>query len=149
MKAARRSAAIGEIAFAVTASAAAQASPVELRYASGSGPNTIGAFATDIFQKNVEDYSDGAVTSKTCALSLPNLLEMTGGVREGIADLGVIAQSYRERFGIEDASARLDRLRELMGEWTPRMEGVSDGEGLSVALWEHVHSRVDVMAYRG
>ncbi|MDF2232454.1 C4-dicarboxylate TRAP transporter substrate-binding protein [Albimonas sp. CAU 1670] len=68
--------------------------------------------------------------------------------REWIAaDLDALAASYEERFGIKDAKGKLERLRALVDEWMPRMEGVDDRDALAEVLWQNAYSKIDVNAY--
>lgn len=63
------------------------------------------------------------------------------------ADLGSLAASYEERFGIKNTDAKVAKLRELIQAWIPRMEGVKTRDDLAAVLWENVQSKIDVATY--
>ncbi|WP_417547769.1 C4-dicarboxylate TRAP transporter substrate-binding protein [Marinobacter segnicrescens] len=62
-------------------------------------------------------------------------------------DLKTIASAYEERYGIQNADEKIDRFRELLGEWRERIDGVESSEELADLYWEHVFSKVDVSQY--
>lgn len=63
------------------------------------------------------------------------------------SDLGSLAASYEERFGIKETDAKIATLRKLIEEWVPRMEGVKTKDDLAAVLWENVQSKIDVATY--
>ncbi|SES77033.1 TRAP-type C4-dicarboxylate transport system, substrate-binding protein [Marinobacter segnicrescens] len=62
-------------------------------------------------------------------------------------DLKTIASAYEERYGIQNADEKIERFRELLGEWRERIDGVESSEELADLYWEHVFSKVDVSQY--
>lgn len=62
-------------------------------------------------------------------------------------DLDALADSYAERFGIENTQEKLETMRGLLKEWLPRMEGVDTRDELAEVLWENVYSKIDVSTY--
>ena len=79
---------------ALTVCAAGLASADTLRFASGYPPNSIPTAALKQFQENLESYSDGSLKARVFELSLLNLMETSGGIRDGMADMGIVLTPY-------------------------------------------------------
>jgi len=77
---------------AVLTSGLAQAD--SLRFASGYPPNSIPTAALKQFQENLETYSDGSLKARVYELSLLNLMETSAGIRDGMADMGILLTPY-------------------------------------------------------
>ena len=77
---------------AVASVSAAQAG--ELRYATGFAPNSTGAKAADVYAEKAKEYSGGDIDMKVFAQSLLSFSEMSPGVRDGIADIGMVLFPY-------------------------------------------------------
>ncbi|WP_339950558.1 C4-dicarboxylate TRAP transporter substrate-binding protein [uncultured Albimonas sp.] len=63
------------------------------------------------------------------------------------SDAEALGASYAERFGLEDADAKLATLRELMGKWSELTAGVESEDQLRQIYWDQLHSRIDVATY--
>lgn len=66
----------------------------ELRYATGYPPNTTAIIATELAADALEKYSDGALKLKIYPGSLLNFQETSAGIRDGMADSGLVFMSY-------------------------------------------------------
>lgn len=66
----------------------------ELRYATGYPPNSIGSIAADRYVEALEEHSGGAYTARSYPLTLLNFMEMSDGLRDGLADAGALLLTY-------------------------------------------------------
>lgn len=77
--------------------AASMTSVVEARqlsYATGYVPGSIGADAAEAFASDVKDHSGGDLTAKVYAQSLLSFSEIPPGIRDGMADSGLVLTPY-------------------------------------------------------
>ncbi|MBZ0334587.1 hypothetical protein MARI_01830 [Marinobacter sp. JH2] len=66
----------------------------QLSYATGYSPGSIGAKAAEVFAKDVETHSGGELTAKVYAQSLLGFSEIPPGIRDGMADSGLVLTPY-------------------------------------------------------
>lgn len=66
----------------------------QLSYATGYSPGSIGAKAAEVFAKDVEAHSGGELTAKVYAQSLLGFSEIPPGIRDGMADSGLVLTPY-------------------------------------------------------
>lgn len=77
--------------------AASTLSATTLRFASGYPTGSITSEALGVFQEKLRSYSDGALDVRVFELSLLNLAETPPGIRDGMADMGVVLTPYFPR----------------------------------------------------
>lgn len=65
-----------------------------LRFASGYPPNSVAEDAVEKYIDVLEEQTDGELTAKIYSLTLLNLLETSAGVRDGMADAGIVLFPY-------------------------------------------------------
>lgn len=98
-------------------------------------------------------YEQGAVdneeTARKQGIGITQATDaMNADNREFIrADLETIAQGYSERYGIENAEARIETFRELLSKWRGLIDDVQSSEELADIYWEEVFSKVDAGQY--
>lgn len=66
----------------------------QLNYATGYAPGSIGAKAAEVFAKDIEEHSGGDLTAKVYAQSLLSFSEIPPGIRDGMADSGLVLTPY-------------------------------------------------------
>ncbi|WP_339804407.1 C4-dicarboxylate TRAP transporter substrate-binding protein [uncultured Marinobacter sp.] len=66
----------------------------EIRYATGYPPNSIGSIAADKYVEAIEEYSKGAYTARSYPQTLLSFMEMSDGLRDGLADSGAVLLTY-------------------------------------------------------
>lgn len=66
----------------------------ELSFASGAPPNSFGSEAIDAFSAALEERSDGDLSAKAYMQSLLSFMETPPGLRDGMADFGVVLTPY-------------------------------------------------------
>ncbi len=66
----------------------------QLSYATGYATGSIGAKAAEVFAKDIEDHSGGDLTAKVYAQSLLSFSEIPPGIRDGMADSGLVLTPY-------------------------------------------------------
>ncbi|MBJ6137068.1 C4-dicarboxylate TRAP transporter substrate-binding protein [Marinobacter litoralis] len=66
----------------------------QLSYATGYSPGSIGAKAAEVFAKDVEAHSGGDLKAKVYAQSLLGFSEIPPGIRDGMADSGLVLTPY-------------------------------------------------------
>ncbi|MEC7762647.1 MAG: C4-dicarboxylate TRAP transporter substrate-binding protein [Pseudomonadota bacterium] len=71
-----------------------QAQARDLRYALGLPPGALPVQGAEMFAKAVEENSGGDLTVTVYALSLLNIPETSPGLRDGIADIGLVLTPY-------------------------------------------------------
>lgn len=103
------------VAGALLASAAVEAK--EIRYAMGYPPGADAAKAAErVYTKALKEYSNGELTAKVYPLSLLSFQEMAAGIRDGIADSGLIALPYHQaEFAHANLASELSMMLELLG----------------------------------
>ncbi|WP_101675827.1 C4-dicarboxylate TRAP transporter substrate-binding protein [Alloalcanivorax mobilis] len=95
-----------------------------LRFASGYPPNSIPTAALNQFKKNLASYSDGELDAKVYELSLLNLMETSAGVRDGMADLGIVLTPYfPAEYPRTNLVAEISMSLEL-GDHSPKQAGL-------------------------
>lgn len=88
----------------------------ELSYATGYAPGSIGAEAGNAYARALEQYSDGDITAKVYPLSLLNFMETPAGIRDGMADSGLVLTPYfPAEYPHTNLAAELSMLLELTG----------------------------------
>src|SRR5690554_2826638 len=70
------------------------AQSTELRYASGYPQGSITSHAINAFSDHLDEVSDGDLGVRIFELSLLNLRETPSGIRDGMADMGVVLTPY-------------------------------------------------------
>lgn len=78
----------------MTASAASPLTAEDLRFAIGYPPNSSPVEVMEDYAAKVEELSGGAMTVKVFPASLLSFPETSPGVRDGIADMGLLATGY-------------------------------------------------------
>jgi TRAP-type C4-dicarboxylate transport system substrate-binding protein len=63
------------------------------------------------------------------------------------SDLKTIADTYSERYGVEQADAKIAKFRKLLGKWQKLIDDVKSSEELAQVYWEEVFSKVDPTTY--
>ncbi|MFW5825744.1 MAG: hypothetical protein ACOCVV_12375, partial [Marinobacter sp.] len=66
----------------------------ELRFASGYPSGSITSDALDVFTERLDELSGGDLGVRVYELSLLNLKETPSGIRDGMADMGVVLTPY-------------------------------------------------------
>lgn len=66
----------------------------QINYALGAPPNTPAHEAVKEFAEALKEYSDGEMKARIYALSLLNFAEMSAGLRDKIADMGLVLTPY-------------------------------------------------------
>lgn len=123
--------AAGVAAAGIFAGQAAKAE--ELRYAIGFPANTASTIAADVYVKKVQELSKGTLSVKVFPLSLLNLAETPGGVRDGITDIGYVLTAYNPaEFANMNLAGDLTMLLNLMDT------GGRDGLIFQSAMLEYV-----------
>ncbi|WP_339798653.1 C4-dicarboxylate TRAP transporter substrate-binding protein [uncultured Marinobacter sp.] len=77
--------------------AASTLNATTLRFASGYPTGSITSEALEVFQEKLKTYSDGSLDVRIFELSLLNLAETPPGIRDGMADMGVVLTPYFPR----------------------------------------------------
>jgi TRAP-type C4-dicarboxylate transport system substrate-binding protein len=100
---------------AVTATMLAGAADARtLSYATGYAPQSIGAEAGNTFADALERYSEGALSVKVYPQSLLSFSETPSGVRDGMADTGLVLTPYfPAEFPSTNLAAEVSMLLEL------------------------------------
>lgn len=70
------------------------AQATEMRYATGYPPNSIGSVAAERYAEAIKSYSDNTLTAKVFPMTLLNFMEMSDGLRDGLADAGAVLLTY-------------------------------------------------------
>jgi len=124
-------------AIAMAAAVATSAQARDLRHAIGYPPNSIGSNAADMYAEALSEFSEGKLKAKVYPLSLLNFLETSEGLRDGIADSGVILLPYfQAEFPSANMIAELSMLPELTGI-SPDDAGMAFGGAFSEYLFNH------------
>ncbi|WP_328187794.1 C4-dicarboxylate TRAP transporter substrate-binding protein [Marinobacter sp. OP 3.4] len=85
-----------------------------LSYATGYAPQSIGAEAGNAFADAMADYSDDALSVKVYPQSLLSFSETPSGVRDGMADIGLVLTPYfPAEFPSTNLAAEVSMLLEL------------------------------------
>ena len=106
----------------------------ELRYAIGFPANTASTIAADVYTGKVAALSRGTLSVKVFPLSLLNLAETPGGVRDGLVDIGYVLTAYTPaEFPNINLAGDLTMLLNLMDT------GGRDGLIFSSAMLEYVY----------
>lgn len=98
-------------------------------------------------------YEKGAVDNEATArdqgIGITQATDaMNADNREFIkTDLKTIAEAYSERYGIENAEAKIATFRELLGKWQGLINDVQSSEELADIYWKEVFSKVDAAQY--
>src|SRR5690554_4643603 len=70
------------------------AQAADLRFASGYPQGSITSIALTAFKDRLAEVSDGELGARVFELSLLNLRETPAGIRDGMADMGVVLTPY-------------------------------------------------------
>lgn len=62
-------------------------------------------------------------------------------------DLATMAQTYADKYGVNDASERIETFKPILEKWVSLVEGIDSGEALAALYWDEVFSKVDVGSY--
>ena len=81
-------------ALGLVLAAGSTAQAAELRYATGFGPNSTGANASNAAADYLSQITNGEMTMQVFPQSLLGFAEMSSGVRDGIADAGFVLFPY-------------------------------------------------------
>lgn len=81
-------------AFTISTALMCQAQATEMRYATGYPPNSIGSIAADRYADAIKEHSNGELTVKVYPMTLLNFMEMSDGLRDGMADAGSVLLTY-------------------------------------------------------
>ncbi len=74
--------------------------------------------------------------------------DLVGKARRFIEnDMKTIAANYQKKYGIEDASQRIQTFRPLLEKWIGLVKDVDSSEALEELYWEEAYSKVDVTRY--
>lgn len=94
----------------------------QLSYATGYSTGSIGAKAAEVFAKDVEDNSGGDLTAKVYAQSLLSFSEIPPGIRDGMADSGLVLTPYfPSEFPSTNLATELTMLIEMTGAPTEKV----------------------------
>ncbi|SET60610.1 MULTISPECIES: C4-dicarboxylate TRAP transporter substrate-binding protein [Marinobacter] len=130
------------LASAVLMSSAADAR--ELNYALGAPPGTPAHEALEFYADKVGELSGGDLTVKVFPLSLLSFAEMSSGIRDGIADMGLILTPYHAgEFPPINLLAESSMLLTLEEELEAGKEGVAFGAALSEFMMFHCPECID------
>ena len=132
-----KNALIGSIALGTLASGVIAAGTVgaqELRFASGYPSGSIPAEALEVYEQTLEDLSEGSVSIRAFHLSLLDLEETATGIREGLADMGIVLTPYSvAEFPHMNMISELSMLLETEGMTTEHR-----GPAFAGAMMEYV-----------
>lgn len=98
-------------------------------------------------------YEKGAVDNEATAqqqgIGITHATEaMNAGNREFIkADLTTIANTYAERYSVEEANVKIETFRKLLDKWSGLINNVQNSEDLADIYWKEVFSKVDPSQY--
>ncbi|WP_417520977.1 C4-dicarboxylate TRAP transporter substrate-binding protein [Marinobacter sp.] len=94
----------------------------QLSYATGYSTGSIGAKAAEVFANDVEDHSGGDLTAKVYAQSLLSFSEIPPGIRDGMADSGLVLTPYfPSEFPSTNLATELTMLIEMTGAPTEKV----------------------------
>ncbi|MBU2873708.1 C4-dicarboxylate TRAP transporter substrate-binding protein [Marinobacter salexigens] len=94
----------------------------QLSYATGYSTGSIGAKAAEVFAKDVQDNSGGDLTAKVYAQSLLSFSEIPPGIRDGMADSGLVLTPYfPSEFPSTNLATELTMLIEMTGAPTEKV----------------------------
>src|SRR5690554_1703530 len=94
----------------------------QLSYATGYSTGSIGAKAAEVFANDVEDHSGGDLTAKVYAQSLLSFSEIPPGIRDGMADSGLVLTPYfPSEFPSTNLATELTMLIEMIGAPTEKV----------------------------
>ena len=105
-----------------------------LNFASGYPADSITAEALEVYAERLQEYADGNLSVRLFHLSLLNLEETSGGLRDGIADLGIVLTPYFSgEFPHMNMVAELSMLLESEG-----VDAEHPGPAFAGAMMEYV-----------
>ncbi|SET40465.1 TRAP-type C4-dicarboxylate transport system, substrate-binding protein [Marinobacter segnicrescens] len=108
-----------------------------IRYATGYAAQSIGAVAGDAFAEALDDYSGGELTAKVYPQSLLSFSETPSGVRDGLADSGLVLTPYfPAEFPSTNLAAEISMLLELTGA-PAETAGLAYAGAMSEYLFNH------------
>ena len=124
--------------FAVTATMLAGVADARtLSYATGYAPQSIGAQAGDAFAEAMAEYSDGSLSAKVYPQSLLSFSETPSGVRDGMADSGLVLTPYfPAEFPSTNLAAEVSMLLELT-DAPAESAGLAYAGAMSEYLFNH------------
>lgn len=96
-----------------------------LRYAIGHPPSSFVVDVAKQYAETVEEQSDGDLKVRVFPMSLLNFAETSGGVRDGMADIGFVLTSYfPSEFPHSNVAVEASMLVGLLGEKARGREGM-------------------------
>ncbi|MBF5055755.1 TRAP transporter substrate-binding protein [Alcanivorax sp. 521-1] len=96
-----------------------------LRYAIGHPPSSFVVDVTKQYAEQVETLSDGDLKVRVFPMSLLNFAETSGGVRDGMADIGFVLTSYfPSEYPHSNVAVEASMLVGLLGEKARGREGM-------------------------
>ncbi|SFR68019.1 TRAP-type C4-dicarboxylate transport system, substrate-binding protein [Marinobacter daqiaonensis] len=108
-----------------------------ISYATGYPPQSIGAEAGKAFADAMEDYSDGELMVKVYPQSLLSFSETPSGVRDGMADSGLVLTPYfPSEFPSTNLAAEISMLLELT-DAPAETAGLAYAGAMSEYLFNH------------
>ncbi|MGM0571750.1 MAG: C4-dicarboxylate TRAP transporter substrate-binding protein [Pseudomonadota bacterium] len=124
----------------LTTAVLGQAQATELKYATGYPPNSIGSKAADRYAEALKEHSDGSLTAKVYPQTLLNFMEMSDGLRDGMADAGAVLLTYAST---EYPRANLVGESSMLLEFTDLEQhraGMAFGGAMAEYLFNHCDS---------
>lgn len=116
---------------AIAMGAISTADAREIRYATGYPPNSIGSIAADRYVEAIEEHSNGAYTGRAYPLTLLNFMEMSDGLRDGMADAGALLLTYTPAlFPRANMLGEISMLLDL-GDIEPHRVGMAYGGAMA------------------
>lgn len=108
-----------------------------IRYATGYAAQSIGAEAGDAFAEALGKYSDGELSAKVYPQSLLSFSETPSGVRDGLADSGLVLTPYfPSEFPSTNLAAEVSMLLELT-DAPAETAGLAYAGAMSEYLFNH------------
>lgn len=128
------------LASVVGAALAFSAQARDMRYATGYPPASIGSIAADRYAEALAEYSDGEHSAKVYPLTLLNFMEMSDGLRDGMADAGAVLLTYLPtEYPRANLVGELSMLLELT-DIEPHRTGMAFGGAMAEFLFNHCPS---------
>jgi len=133
---------LAALASAVLMSSAADSR--ELNYALGAPPGTPAHEALEFYAVKVGELSGGELTIKVFPMSLLSFAEMSSGIRDGMADMGLVLTPYHaSEFPPINLLSESSMLLTLEDEMEAGKEGVAFGAALSEFMMFHCPECID------
>lgn len=125
------------LALVIALPAQAQSQARSISYATGYPPNTIGSDAAMKYAAALEKLSDGDLEAKVYSMSLLSFSEAAPGIRDGMADSGLVLFSYfPAEFPNTNLVSELTMLLEL-DDVEPSKAGLAYVGAMSEYIFQH------------